>query len=363
MQTTQFQVQKDDIRQDKLAEIELCSGLAPGTIRLGVESFALTSNNVTYAATGNIIGYWNFFPAPEPWGVVPVWGFAQILASKCDGFEVGERIYGFLPFASQFDMQPGQVKSGSFVDIAPHRTKLPAIYNDYQRLGMDQASDPNVDAIRMLFQPLFATSFLLHDFLMEQTCFDAQNIILGSASSKTALGLARLFAKYSSPERKIIGLTSTGNVDFVKTTGDYDQVLSYDQIKELPQDIPSIYVDMSGNAAVKRSLHQHLADQMQYSCAVGISHWEQFEEPGEMPGAKPQFFFAPDQALKRRKQWGGAELQKRISTELTEWANSGMSWLHVEPAHGMEQAVEIFTELRSGNINPAIGHVVWLEGN
>ena len=358
MQGTVYNLNKADIRASQIIKTDIPETLAVGEILLAIEKFALTANNITYAATGDIIGYWQFYPAPAPWGIVPVWGFATVIASTSDEIKTGERLYGFFPFASHITMRPGKIKPGSFIDAAEHRAKLPPIYNDYLRLGPETPSDPRAEDIQMLFQPLFATSFLLHDFFMGENCFGAKNIILGSASSKTAMGLARLFARYAARDRKIIGLTSTGNKDFVASLGDYDETLGYDEINALPTDVPSLYIDMSGNTHVKRNLHNHLADALVYSCAVGISHWDQFEEPGDMPGAKPTFFFAPDHALRRRKDWGGQVLQQKIGTELIDWAKAGMNWLQIEPASGMQSAAQVFADIRDGKADPKIGHVI-----
>lgn len=59
--------------------------LAEGQALLAVGEFALTANNVTYAALGDALRYWEFFPAGEGLGIVPVWGFAEVLASRCPG--------------------------------------------------------------------------------------------------------------------------------------------------------------------------------------------------------------------------------------------------------------------------------------
>ena len=83
-----------------------------GHIRVRLTSFALTANNVTYMATGDLIGYWNFFD-PQAYGIegenigrMPVWGFADITTSRVDGLDVGSRIYGLFPSTDYFDMQP-----------------------------------------------------------------------------------------------------------------------------------------------------------------------------------------------------------------------------------------------------------------
>jgi hypothetical protein len=41
-----------------------------------------------------------------------------------------------------------------------------------------------------LLRPLFITSFLIDDFLDDAQCFGAQQVLLSSASSKTAFGTA-----------------------------------------------------------------------------------------------------------------------------------------------------------------------------
>ena len=60
----QVHVRRDDFSKARLAEID-AGLLAEGAARLEIESFSVTSNNVTYAVVGDMVGYWNFFPAPE----------------------------------------------------------------------------------------------------------------------------------------------------------------------------------------------------------------------------------------------------------------------------------------------------------
>ncbi len=359
MQAVQFQLDRADIRKSRFVDIEYPQNLNDGEVLLSIDRFALTANNISYAATGDVIGYWKFFPVAEPWGLVPVWGFADVIASNHQEIKVGERIYGFLPFASHVIFQPGKVKPNSFVDVAAHRVDLPPIYNDYLRI-QNGALPPAAEDIQMLFQPLFATSFLLHDFFEDNDCFGAANIILGSASSKTAMGVARLFAQGGDKKPNVIGLTSAGNKDFVQKIGDCYQVYSYDELNQLPIQ-KSVYIDMAGNAQVKRALHEHLTDAMVYSCAVGISHWDKFEDLGPMPGAKPIFFFAPDQALKRRKEWGGAALQSKIGTALQDWASTGMDWLNISHGSGKADAKRMFAEIMAGQVAPDTGYVLSLK--
>ena len=71
----------------------------------------------------------------------------------------------------------------------------------------------------------------------------------------------------------VVGLTSAGNVEFVEGLGCYDQVVTYDDIASLPPG-PAVFVDMSGNAAVVRAVHEHYGDDLTHSAIVGLTHWE-----------------------------------------------------------------------------------------
>ena len=66
MTITQVHVRKTALTDAVLAEMPLAP-LADGAVRLAVESFSVTANNVTYAMAGDSFKYWDFFPAPDPW--------------------------------------------------------------------------------------------------------------------------------------------------------------------------------------------------------------------------------------------------------------------------------------------------------
>ncbi|MFP5487758.1 MAG: DUF2855 family protein, partial [Acidimicrobiia bacterium] len=232
--------------------------LADGEARLRVRSFGLTANNVTYAAAGDLIGYWSFFPAPDtrdgvPWGRVPVWGFADVVESRADGVREGERLFGYLPMSTELVIEPARVSEGSLVDGAAHRASLPIVYNQYVRCAADPAYSPDHEAEQMLYRPLFFTSFLIDDVLDDHDLYGADTVVLASASSKTAFGTAYLLARREGV--RVIGLTSPGNAAFVRSLGCYDQVYGYDELDELPDGRVAV-VDMSGDRDVVRAVHE-----------------------------------------------------------------------------------------------------------
>ncbi|MFZ1743743.1 MAG: DUF2855 family protein, partial [Pontixanthobacter sp.] len=248
------------------------AALPEGAVRLKIESFSVTANNITYAVAGDRFGYWNFFPGEGEFGVVPMWGHAVVAETSNPEFSVGERVYGYLPMATHLTVLPGRVSNHGFMDMAEHRQPMSPIYNQYSRLDADPEHDPARENERMIFGPLFKTGFLIESFMRKENWFGAEAVILTSASSKTAMGLASV-AKDRSPGIRRIGLTSNGNVQFVEESGLYDLVVAYDDVGQL-ENVPSVSVDFAGNGGLLRQIHEHLGDNLKYSCLVGATHIE-----------------------------------------------------------------------------------------
>jgi hypothetical protein len=331
-----------------------------GEVLLKVDRFAFTANNVTYAVVGDAMGYWNFFPAPDGWGRVPVWGFGDVLHSKHEALTVGERLFGYFPMSTHLIVQPAGVGPGGFIDASPHRSALAVVYNQYTFVRNDPSYEAKFEDLQMLLRPLFMTSFLLHDFIAENDFFGARAVILSSASSKTAFGLAFLLSTTSGSQPQVIGLTSPSNVAFVGGLGCYGQVLTYDKIQSIPSELPVLFVDMAGNGAVVSALHHHFRDNMKHSCVVGATHWEQREGNAELPGPRPEFFFAPTQVEKRTNDWGTRGLQDRFAQAWSRFVVSADNLIRVIGGRG-EAAVElVYRKTLEGRAKPEEGQVLSL---
>jgi hypothetical protein len=335
--------------------------LDDGQVRLRVRSFGLTANNVTYAAAGDLIGYWTFFPVPDlgdgvAWGRVPVWGFADVVESRCDGVDEGERVFGYLPMSTELVIEPARLTEGSLVDASAHRAALPAVYNQYSRCAGDPAYSPDREAEQMLYRPLFFTSFLIDDALDDQENFGADTVVLGSASSKTAFGTAFLLRRREGV--RVLGLTSEPNAAFVRSLGCYDQVYTYDEVADLP-DGRIVFVDMSGDADVVRRVHERYGDDLAHSMVVGITHWEDRGAPaGPLPGPAPSMFFAPAQIEKRRDDWGPRGVEERLAAVWEPFIEFVGGVVRIEHGEGADAVVEAFGALVENRTPPDVAHVV-----
>lgn len=357
--TQTVQVLRNNITTARTQDTPL-GALAEGAVRLKIESFAVTSNNITYAVIGDVFGYWNFFPGEGDWGVVPMWGHAVVEASNHPDFAEGERVYGYLPMATHLDVVPGKISDSSFMDMAAHRQPMSPIYNQYMRLAHDPEHDGSKEAERMIFGPLFKTGFLIESFMRREHWFGAEAVILTSASSKTALGLASV-ARGRSADTRRIGLTSAGNVEFVEATGLYHQVLAYDALDKLAQ-VPSVSVDFAGNGAVLAQIHAHLADNLKYSCLVGATHVEaRGGVPGgasKMAGPAPVLFFAPDHAVAAIREQGPAAFGRDIANSWHHFLADAEATVTVDRRSGIDQARAAFVEMAGGRVDPSQGIVI-----
>ncbi|WP_128892828.1 DUF2855 family protein [Erythrobacter sp. HKB08] len=356
---SQIHVRKDALTEAELVHVE--PGVLPdGAVRLEIESFSVTANNITYAVVGDGFGYWNFFPAPDGMGIVPMWGHAKVVESNHPDIAVGERVYGYLPMGTHLDVVPGNVSKGGFMDMAAHRQPMSPIYNQYSRLAADPEHDPAREGERMIFGPLFKTGFLIESFMRRENWFGAGTVVMTSASSKTSMGLASV-AKHRSPDVKRIGLTSKGNVEFTRSTGLYDEVVAYDDVASLSAD-PAVVVDFAGNAGVLKAIHEHFGDALKYSCLVGATHIEArgagMGGDADLPGPTPTLFFAPDHAVAAIKELGPEGFGKQVAESWHAFLADVGDTVEIERHAGIEAAKQVFVAMVQGQVDPAKGIVI-----
>ncbi|MEI7885843.1 MAG: DUF2855 family protein [Actinomycetes bacterium] len=352
-----------EVAKKNLAEVRVGSPeflpLEEGQARLRVTAFALSSNNITYAVFGEMLSYWQFFPVAQSdatdWGRIPVWGFGEVIESQSPDAGVGEVFYGYFPMSSELVIMPGRSDSLGLTDMSPNRSGLASAYSRYSRCASDPIYRPDREQQQALLYPLFFTSFLIDDFLLDQQDFGSEQVVVSSASSKTALGLAHLGSERGV---RVVGLTSPVHVGFVEGLEMYDQVLAYDQIDQIERQ-RSVYVDIAGNRDVLFSAHAHLQGVLEYSMTVGGTHWDHAaaEASMQIPSPEPQFFFAPTQIAKRTKEWGSERLDARVSSawdRYVEWADG---WVDYQQAQGADEVTAAYVDLLAGTADPRTGYI------
>ncbi len=375
---TRLLIDRKDLRRTRLVsdpDAPAARPLAEGQVRLAIDIFSLTANNITYAAFGEAMKYWQFFPAAEPdraaWACLPVWGFAEVVESRADVVPVGQRLWGYYPAGTHLVVAPTRVGRGGFTDGSAHRQELAAVYNQYGYTAADPGWSPALEGLQAVLKPLFITSFLIDDFLADNAFFGARQLLLSSASSKTGFGTAFCLARrHGTPGMpRVVGLTSPGNVGFTQALGCYDEVLPYAEATTLPRGEPTVYIDFSGDAPLRRTVHEHFGDAaLKYSASIGGTHWQALGAGGGLPGPRPTLFFAPAQVKKRSaappEGWGPAELQQRIGQAwgafLERIARADPPWVSITTQSGPVALQSVYLELLEGRIAASQGLMIRL---
>jgi hypothetical protein len=361
MNSADFIVASNDLQQCKTIETRLADAaeLPDSALLIRIDRFAFTANNITYAVLGDELKYWQLFPAPENFGNVPVWGFGDVIASRHPDISEGERLFGYFPMATHLVIDAADVSKRGLRDAAAHRQGVAPVYNLYARVSGDPAYAGRQGDYQALLRPLFMLSFLVDDFLAENEFFGARSVMLSSASSKTAFGLAHLLHTQRKDVR-VIGLTSAANAGFVGSLGCYDEVITYDRVTSMPSDRTVAYVDMAGNSALRETLHRHFGDAMKYSGRIGLTHRSTSPDEPPLPGAKPVWFFAPDQIRKRAREWGPGGIEKRFGHAWSGFAPMLDRCLNVIEGKGPATVKQIYLDTLNGRVPPDQGRILSL---
>lgn len=346
--TKQHLISKSNLRETHWID-PASTPLADGDVRLSLDAFALTANNVTYAAFGGPpMQYWNFFPSgDDAQGRVPVWGFATVADSKAAGITAGQRVYGYFPISEELIVSPIRVSERGFMDGAAHRQGLAPIYNSYHFTTTDPAYVEGAEPEQMLFRPLYLTGWMICDFLMEADP-RPDVAIVSSASSKTAIAAAHSLQRRGV---RTVGLTSPRNVDFVTKSGLYDEVLTYDQVGQYQSAGTAAYVDFVGRPELTKAVHDACGDSLAHSMVIGATDWETDRVPmADLPGPTPTLFFVPDYAANRAKQLPPGELDKRTGTDLVAFYPVSRSFVTPKPVKGAEAIAQAWIDTVEANV-------------
>ena len=356
---TELHVDRRSFGETRLVTSPLAP-LEPGHVRLEIERYALTANNITYAQFGDMLAYWDFYPVfgddRPAWGNVPCMGWARVTESDVEAISPGERYYGWWPMATSVDIAATPTGEG-FRDDGDHRAPHAPAYRAFQRTDRDPMYTTSDDEPRhSLLRGLFLTGFLAEAFFDSNEQFGADQTLVLSASSKTAIAYADCAHRRGAV--KVVGLTSAGNVDFVRGLGCYDEVLTYDDSEQVAL-VPSTIVDMAGAGAVVAALHERLGDRIGHSMVVGKSHHD--APPAAVTaGPTPAMFFAPGEIQTRLKEWGPDGYRSRVVDALAAFIAGSREWLHIEEHLGADAAAGAWAAVFAGSVPPDEGTIVSL---
>ena len=236
---------------------------------------------------------------------------------------------------------------------------FPGVYQRYGRVSNDPNHDTGREDQQALWQPLFMTSFGAADFLAYKDLYRAMIVVISSASSKTALGVAFLLSQQRPRDCEVIGLTSPHNREFCEELGYYDRILSYEEIDALPKQ-PTVYVDLAGNEELPPQLRNHLGENLKKIVIIGITNWDKAPADVGLGTEDSTFFFLPSWLDKRRKDLGPGEFGRKYGEAQKTFFPSVDSWMRIEHSSGREAVEALYLAMLEGKVDPRVGHILSL---
>ena len=355
-----FLVRRDDFSETRF-ESETRVPLEPNQVRFSVDRFALTSNNISYAAAGDMLDYWSFFPAKDGWGRIPAMGFGDVVETRHPDVPVGERVFGFFPMASELVIDVEGMTPEHYVDGAPPspqpRPGLPTVPSG--RRG------PSLRGLSRSPDPLDARA--VHDFLPGGRIprgprrLRRRDLRPGKCLEQDVdrPGLSCSLAGVPDGSSESPG-TPTANLS--QNSGSTTPPWAMARPRIFLRANPRYLSTFSGNGTFVTDLHNHLGDALKHHCFVGATHWDAGARDENLPGPEPSFFFAPGEIKNRLDAWGAEEFQRRIREGWGRFCASSDSWLDVRTHQGPGALAEVYANVLGGKSNPREGHVLSLTG-
>ena len=350
--TTRLVVPRSDLAAIAAADEEP-PALVDGQVRMTVDLFGLSSNNISYALFGDALGYWAFFPVDAEHGCIPVWGFADVAESRHADVVVGSRVFGYLPMATELVVRPEAVDALGFTDATPHRAALHPWYNRYYRCDGDPLRSADGEAMQATMWALFMTGWALADELAGSVA----SVVVSSASSKTALSLAWTLRQRGG-DTHIVGVTSETNRAFVEGAGVYDIVTTYDALQLEEVTGAAAFVDTAGSPAIRERIHTALGDRLSDSVALGATHQGAGAATGELVGPAPRFFFIPDVAEQQAEETSLDAFHRRFADAWERFAPWIDGRLHIRRGSGSDEIVAAYRDVLGGRAGPDTARVL-----
>jgi hypothetical protein len=126
--------------------------------------------------------------------------------------------------------------------------------------------------------------------------------------------------------------------------------------------MPVVMVDMAGSASVIADAHNHFGANMKYSCKVGATHYDEGGAVDGLPGAEPEFFFAPGHIETRSAEIGAGALMMQLGTDYVGFRADSDQWLEVVRSSGPEDVESVYQSVLAGASDPRSGQIVSMCG-
>lgn len=381
--------------------------LGPSSVRVRTKAMSLTANNMSYAKAGFLLNWWNVHPLPPStppqfnnatkYGRINCWGFAEVLESTHPSVGKGSYLWGYQPIgtlAQDLVLEKGTVPGQVFVKN-DYRQDIFSIYNRYfvfpADLGKDIEARAESIAYDAIFRVMYETAYLVNRFVFTpdpketlppdtaDTTWDPSKadikgatVICFAPGAKVALSFAReLRHGQKKPVAKVIGAASEFSIEFVRQTGEYDEVISTSEglsnvLARVPDGGKIVLVDFGGRGGIApkwaAALSETHKDVLLMKCGGEISEQSSSDVLASFQKAQsttPTYESAQINASDIRDLAIAKYGEERYFTDFEEaWGafkQTPIKGLNITWGNGMEDVVKGWKSLSAGTVQPNEG--------
>mmetsp|Transcript_50405 Transcript_50405/g.107343 ORF Transcript_50405/g.107343 Transcript_50405/m.107343 type:complete len:414 (+) Transcript_50405:16-1257(+) len=309
-----------------------------------------------------------------------VWGICEVTSSNVEGVEIGTQYMAMLPMGETVSFARAHVKEDDEDILVVDRPATFSAYNQFTKIDADSplsTSCEHSDTALVCF-PGIVTGHGLYYRMLRTDCYGTDTVVVTSASSKVALAMA-LYMR-NDPDKKfahtkIVGYTSSSNVEFCKKTGLYDDVIGYHEM--LPQSTKCVMIDIAGRGDIYTKNNNAPAVDVAKLLVVGNSSGaddkdstaKTFSFPATIKMAlammglparlhswmdpKQQLYLIWEDMAAMKEEMGGEEMKKTQKEYSLAFCKFAKEWMRAKEAETEEEVRQAFVDILQGSVLPS----------
>jgi len=352
-----------------------------------IDKFAFSHMALGYLMKGytrSFKSYHDFFKVEEEGQYrSAMWGIATVVESMHPKVPVGTRVFGLVP-PSQYYHQKimryiPESKQGDPAVVELDIEGMDYKLRRFQEMEVikETQEDQELESWLISCKELYTMAFYMDEQLLTETG-QINSVIISCASSKTALCLAYLLrdrgkvmidGKLSPIERvmsSIVGLTSKEHLEFVKSTGLYHEVLTYEDVDNIATDKTVVYMDFKCDGALRQAITLKLGPNLMYNMVLGPAVFQKRMKDQIFEKRAREVLFDESTWRERRRlvaevtKTGRNEKLKNTFKEFVEYMRQHIKLKHICDTEGLRN---MYDTVYNNNASPSEAYVCSLHPN
>jgi len=218
-------------------------------------------------------------------------------------------------------------------------------FQEYEVIEGGRGNNSELEDWKILTKELYTMAFYMDENLVVDTGM-INSVLISCASSKTAIALA--YCLRMRQMRYVVGLTSQEHLDFVRSTGLYHEVFTYDECDQLPNDRTIVYMDFRCDGALRQKITQHMGTNLMYNMVLGPAVFQKSMKDQLFEKRAREILFDESKWRERRRMV--AEVTKtgrneQLKYSYTAFVERARSWINLKHLGGTDAFASVYQKV------------------